>query len=157
MLERAERETRVQATGWEALVNRLLQVLFIYVLRASAEAERGSLAALADPGLRKVLEAVHEKPEDDWTLDRMARCAGVSRSVLVRRFRQVCGMSPMKYVTRWRMQRARTLLLRSASSAGEVSANVGYASEAAFNRVFKEHYGAPPGNYRNTWRKAANP
>ena len=72
----------------------------------------------------------------------------MSRSAFVRRFSAVCGVAPMRYLTRWRMTRAGHLLARSQDSLGEIAAHVGYASEAAFSRVFKKEVGLPPAAYR---------
>ena len=140
MLEFAEHEARRRSTGWQGVVERLSQILFVYVLRAHMERageSAGALGALSDPQLSNALVAMHGDPAADWTLDTLAQRAGMSRSVFVRRFSAVCGMSPMKYLTRWRMNRAYVLLTRTETAVPDIAARVGYVSESAFNRVFK--------------------
>jgi len=155
MLEFAEHESRRQPTGWEGVVERLSQILFVYVLRAHMEkdeATSGALGALADPQLAAALQAIHGDPAHEWSLDTLAQRAGMSRSVFVRRFTAATGVAPMKYLTRWRMSRANFLLAKTTTSVGDVASSVGYASEAAFNRVFKEHFEAPPATFRKQLR-----
>ena len=157
MLAFTEHESRSRPTGWQGVVERLSQILFFYVLRAHLDQDRerlGALAALSDPQLASVMTCIHDAPATDWTLDTLAQRAGMSRSAFVRRFSSVCGIAPMKYLTRWRMTWARHLLARTASSVAEVAARVGYASEAAFSRAFREQFDEPPGAFRRTQNAA---
>jgi len=150
-----EQESRARSTGWQGVVERLSQILLVYVLRAHMEREEetaGALSALADPQLATALQAIHASPATDWSLDTLAQKARMSRSAFVRRFNAQCGVSPMRYLTQWRMSRARHLLGHSEASAGEVAAQVGYASEAAFNRAFKDYFDEPPGAFRRQAR-----
>ncbi len=158
MLAFTEQESRARSTGWQGVVERLSQILLVYVLRAHMEREEetaGALSALADPQLATVLQAIHASPATDWSLDTLAQKASMSRSAFVRRFNAQCGVSPMRYLTQWRMSRARHLLGHSEASAGEVAAQVGYASEAAFNRAFKDYFNEPPGAFRRQSRAGA--
>jgi transcriptional regulator GlxA family with amidase domain len=72
----------------------------------------------------------------------------MSKTVFAERFRVALGLTPARYLASWRMHKARALLDRSNRSIREIAWDVGYESEAAFNRVFKEHFGSPPGRYR---------
>lgn len=151
LLAHLDHEAREREIGHGEITRRLSEILFLEVLRAHAEQAEGPglLAALADPALRRALEALHAAPERSWTLAGLAGEAGASRSVLAERFRERLGTSPMRYLARWRLEKARHLLRRRDLSVGEIAAAVGYASEAAFNRAFKEAYGAPPGRLRS--------
>jgi AraC-like DNA-binding protein len=82
-------------------------------------------------------------------VDDVAREAGTSRTVLGERFNAVMGQAPMEYVTSWRMQLAADRLRNSDSSLASIAANVGYESEAAFNRAFKRVTGVTPGRWRD--------
>jgi AraC-like DNA-binding protein len=79
----------------------------------------------------------------------LAREVGVSRSALAQRFTELTGEAPMRYLTGWRIQLAKHLMLQTGLPIAEVADRVGYESEAAFNRAFKREVGAPP----VTWRK----
>lgn len=157
MLAFTEHESRARPRGWQGVVERLSQILFIYVLRAHLDQEpatAGAVAALADPQLAAALECIHGAPATDWTLDTLAQRCGMSRSSFVRRFNGTVGVAPMRYLTRWRMTKARHLLAQTEASASEVAGLVGYASEAAFHRAFRDHFDVPPAAYRRRARAA---
>lgn len=150
ILRHVEHEARTRPSGYVEVVRRLSEILLIEVLRARTEIGGASaLAALADPQIGRVLGAIHAEPHTEWSLDRLARIAGQSRTLFAERFRARLGMPPMKYLAYWRMQKARTLLSRTGSSVADVARRVGYSSESAFTRTFREQFGAPPGSYRN--------
>jgi AraC-like DNA-binding protein len=106
------------------------------------------LAAIAVKQIGAALALMHKHPARGWTLDMLARGAGVSRSALALRFHQLVGHTPMQYLTIWRMQLARKLLAESALSTAAVAERAGYQSEAAFSKAFKKAVGKGPGAYR---------
>ncbi|MEM7221875.1 MAG: AraC family transcriptional regulator [Pseudomonadota bacterium] len=137
--------------GSEAIVLRLTEIIFIQVIRTYAEgagAEQRIISGIADPQIGRALAAVHRSPESPWTLENLAREAGLSRTSFVLRFNELMGMTALQYLTRWRTQKARKLLIEDTIPPAEVAARVGYQSEAAFARVFKKHYGVGPATYR---------
>jgi AraC-like DNA-binding protein len=73
---------------------------------------------------------------------------GLSRTRLADRFRHFLGMSPIAYLTDWRMRMAAEALEKTDKSVVEVAMDVGYNSEAAFNRAFKRTYNFPPAQFR---------
>lgn len=136
--------------GREAIIGRLSEVLFLQAVRVWAEGSGhppGVMAALADPAIGRSLVSFHGDPGRAWTLESMAREAGLSRTLFAARFRALMGQTPMQYVASWRMQKARDLLQQRGATLGEVAGRVGYASVAAFSRVFKKWVGASPGRY----------
>jgi AraC family transcriptional regulator, alkane utilization regulator len=84
-------------------------------------------------------------------VDELARKAGLSRSALGERFNALIGVPPMQYLTRWRTSLGATQLRESNVAIIRVATEVGYESEAAFNRAFKREFGLPPA----AWRKQA--
>jgi AraC family transcriptional regulator, alkane utilization regulator len=139
------------APGAELMLGYMMQMLFMEVLRRHVNDVSGSknwLTALGDPIVRRALQAVHENPTRRWTVDDLARQAGTSRTVLADRFRSLMGQTPMDYVTGWRMQIAAGRLRDGRDSIGMIAADVGYESEAAFNRAFKRVTGVTPGQWR---------
>ncbi|MFM9881949.1 MAG: cupin domain-containing protein [Burkholderiales bacterium] len=146
-------ETRTRGTGWQEVVQRLSEVLFICVLRehmGRSPHSTGALTAIADPRIGDALQAIHADPAARWSVDTLAERAAMSKTVFAERFRHLVGVTPARYVVLWRMLKARSLLEKSELQASAVASRVGYASEAAFNRVFKAYFGAPPGRYRRT-------
>lgn len=93
---------------------------------------------------------MHGRPAEAWTLDALAREVGLSRSVFADRFTELMRAPAMHYLSNWRLQLAANLLEQQRLSIAQAAAEVGYESEAAFNRAFKKQVGIPPG----AWRRA---
>lgn len=145
------REVREGHPGHEAVVSRLSEILFVQVVRAWARRtrhDRGVLAALADPHLGAALDAIHTEPRAPWTLAMLSRRAAMGRSAFVERFGSVVGETPLRYLTRWRIQVAKRLLADPRLALGQIAERVGYDSAASFSRVFKKAAGVSPGQYR---------
>ena len=83
-----------------------------------------------------------------WTVKSLAAAAGMSRSALASRFKELLGQTPLEYVTDWRMQKAIQLLQEGDKKLMEIAQSVGYESDAAFSKSFKRVLGVSPGEYR---------
>jgi AraC-like DNA-binding protein len=127
--------------------------LFIEVIRRYAAhlpaGAKGWFAALNDPIVGRALRLIHADPARRWTVDDLAHAAGSSRTVLAERFNAVIGQPPIEYVTSWRMQLAAERIRSGNENIAAVAADVGYESEAAFNRAFKRVTGMTPGRWRD--------
>jgi AraC family transcriptional regulator, alkane utilization regulator len=138
--------------GTQTMLGRLMEVLFVEVLRRHAArlpaGSKGSLAALNDPVVGRALHLVHTHPARRWTADDLARESGASRTVLAERFKALLGRPPIDYVTGWRIQLAADRLRNGKDSIAGIAIEVGYESEAAFNRAFKRVTGITPGRWR---------
>ena len=108
----------------------------------------GWLAGARDPIVGRSLGLLHSRVAHPWTIAGLADEVGISRSALVERFTRYLSEPPMAYLTRWRLQMAARLLESTSRGVAEIAADVGYESEAAFNRAFKREFGQPPGRYR---------
>src|SRR4029079_7703801 len=108
-------------------------------------------AGLRDPFVGKALAFMHAQPARDWTIEELAREAGLSRSVLAERFPGLVGLPPMQYLAKWRMQIASGLLSEGSANLASIAHEIGYESEAAFSRAFKKMVGLPP----SVWRRRA--
>jgi AraC-like DNA-binding protein len=132
---------------------RLPELLLIDALRlhlANAPAsEHGWLAGLRDPVLAPAMKAIHTAPERKWTVADLAAEAAVSRSLLDGRFRDVLGLSPIRYANEWRMRIAQDLLATTEATVGAIARRVGYDSEEAFSRAFKRAHGQSPSLWRS--------
>jgi AraC-like DNA-binding protein len=138
--------------GRTALLAKLAEALFIETLRrymAELPAERtGWLAAARDPAIGRALAAIHREPAQAWTVEGLAKQSGASRSVFASRFNQLLGEAPLAYVARWRIHLGARLLETTDDTVLQVALQVGYESEAAFNRAFKREFDLPPARYR---------
>ena len=152
VLELLAVETEGPSLGSEAVVSRLFELLFVHAVRAYSSQPgaptKGWMAAIADRQLARAVEAMHDEPASDWTVEALARVAGMSRSAFASRFRSVVGQTPLEYLTQWRMYTATSLVQQRDMPLAEVSRYVGYESVAAFNRVFKRVTGSTPGAFR---------
>jgi AraC-like DNA-binding protein len=140
------------APGQQTLLDRLLDLNLVFALRSwwarAGDAAPGWYRALAEPGLRRVLEQLHAAPAADWTVPAMADLAGMSRAAFSARFRQVTGQPPGTYLTSVRMQRAEDELARTDATLAEIAATVGYRNEYAFATAFRRRHGVSPGKWR---------
>ncbi len=139
--------------GSDAIVYRLTEIIFIQAVRAlvqNAGDAAGSLAGVLNPKLGKCLSKVHVEPDKPWTVEMMASEAGMSRTTFAEKFTSLMGMTPLGYVTHWRMQQARRELVETERPLAAIAEQVGYGSEAAFNRAFKRQFDATPGEMRRT-------
>jgi transcriptional regulator GlxA family with amidase domain len=94
------------------------------------------------------MKAMHDQPGAAWTVERMARIAGVSRATFSRRFGDLVGETPMAYLNGWRLAVASDLLARGTDTVDAVAREVGYANGYALSVAFKRVYGLRPSDYR---------
>lgn len=151
-------EADASRAGGEAVLAKLSEVLFVETLRAYIAHlptdQTGWLAGARDLEVGKALTLMHRNPAHPWTIASLAKEAGVSRSVLAERFRHYLNQTPMNYLTQWRLQLGAQLLDSTNYSVAQIAPEVGYESEAAFNRAFKRQFTVPPARYRNQSRSA---
>jgi AraC-like DNA-binding protein len=138
--------------GSDAILAKLSEALFVDTLRRYVaglpEQQTGWLTGARDPIVGKSLGLLHSRIAHPWTIADLAEEVGISRSALVERFTRYLAEPPMTYLTRWRLQLAARSLEKTSRGVADIAAQVGYESEAAFNRAFKREFGQPPGRYR---------
>lgn len=148
------------ALGTQIVLDKLADVLFVMAVRHHIRQradQRGLLAALADARLCKALSAMHAQPGEPWTLETLAQTAGMSRSSFAQRFTELVEVSPIEYLTRWRMTRAELMLRNPRASVTRVAGELGYETEAAFRRAYKRVHGVGPGAVRRWARHLLEP
>ncbi len=150
-------EMAQQAPGSDVAANRLAEVLFVQILRAHVASipckrKNGWLSAIFDPQIGKALQAVHADIAAPWTVESIADAAGMSRSSFAVRFKELLGLTPIRYVAEWRMQKSLQLLEHGEAKLSDLGLQVGYETDAAFNKAFKRAIGVTPGRYRSSFR-----
>ena len=157
MIGHAVEQLEAGVPGSNAVVARLAEVLFAEALRRyvlqSPPQRSGWLAGAADPAIGRALAKLHQAPAYAWTLEALAEAAGLSRSTLTERFARYLGQGPMAYLTEWRLELAAEALRTTSRSVLQIAGEVGYESEAAFNRAFKRRFDLPPARYRKSVRE----
>ena len=132
--------------GRQAVLDRLMEVVFIQVLRDAMDQQRlqvGLLAGLADARLAKAINAMHSAPAQAWTLEQLAEQCGMSRARFATHFHDVVGITPGNYLTQWRLAIAQSLL-RQGKPVQWISDTVGYGSPSALSRAFRAQLGMSP-------------
>jgi AraC-like DNA-binding protein len=142
-------EFQDQAPGRTKALNLLLEYIFVLLVRRSvmdSKISSGLLYALQDGRLAAVFNAIHQQSEALWTVEKLASLANMSRSKFSAYFTQVMDISPMGYVTAWRMKLAQDLL-RDGVQIKVIASTVGYSSQASFSRTFLNVVGWPPAEW----------
>ncbi|MCA9692302.1 MAG: AraC family transcriptional regulator [Nannocystaceae bacterium] len=142
-------ESSAERAGRDLILTRLVEVLLIEALRASAgnDAPPGLLRGLGDERLAPAIRQMHDRVDRPWTVSELARASALSRSAFFDRFTRSVGVPPMEYLLAWRMAVAKNLLRDHDLSVGEVAERVGYASSSTFSTAFKRHVGRSPKRY----------
>lgn len=137
--------------GGDLIALKMSEALFAQAIRVHLESlspDDSSLAGFADPQLSRALSAFHKAPAQSWTVEQLARIAGMSRTGFAQSFSAKMGVTPMQYLTTWRMQIACQGLVEQGLNVADAAELAGYASEAAFSRVFRKQIGVSPAAYR---------
>ncbi len=151
-------EMKSPSQGSAVMVARILDLLFIQILRAWAagtDAEPNWLAGALDPQIGLALSAIHRDPGHGWTVGELARECSLSRSAFAARFAARVGKPPATYLAHVRLDAATVLLRGTSLPVALIAENVGYTSEPAFSRAFRHRYGAPPARWRRDMTTAA--
>lgn len=150
-------ESGAQRPGRELVLSRLVEILLVEALRLTqaADAPAGLLRGLGDARLAEAIRSIHAEPARAWTMARLARAAGLSRSAFFERFARNVGVPPMEYLLGWRMALAKDLLRRRDIDLAEIAERVGYGSASTFSTAFSRHVGQPPGRYARSLAERA--
>ena len=146
-------ELNNERPGSSIMLKCLSEIMFINIIRAYLEQAlpgSGFLSALNDPRISKALKLMQDSPQNNWTLESLASEIGMSRSVFFNQFKKLVHETPLSYLTNWRIRQAQKLLMMDNSNISQIAVNVGYQSEAAFNRIFKSKTGQTPAVYRRS-------
>lgn len=145
---------RIGATGFlgQVAATRLAESFLASVLidyfMFGKDFHQRDLSSIDDTCVTKAIGFMLHGMEDDWDTATLARKVNLSRSTFVSRFLAALGQSPSRFLLSIRMRKASDLLLKTNLPLIKVATEVGYGSEAAFNRAFRRWFGEPPGHFR---------
>lgn len=134
--------------GSQIVVERLAEAYLVQLLRLFMQTKKiqfGLFAGLSDSKLARAIVAIHERPHEAWQVASLAEKAGMSRSAFSGLFKTTMGMTPMAYLTSWRMRLAAQRIKQGDENIAILCHELGYQSEAAFRRAFKKVIGIAPG------------
>lgn len=150
--QRAAEEFATGGIGSSTVLGKLAELLFVEAIRRYLATlphdQTGWLAGLRDAKIGKALAMLHAQPAHAWTADELAKASDMSRSAFAERFTGFVGMPPMRYLSHWRLQLAAVRLRESPRAIAQIAYEVGYESEAAFSRAFKQAFSVTPGKWR---------
>ena len=107
--------------------------------------------------LRRARDHVDRHYRTPLCLDDLAKVAGVSKFHLVRAFLSTYGETPIRYLTRRRIERAQNLLRAANLTVTEVCMLVGFSSLGSFSSRFAQLVGESPTAYRDRWAARGGP
>ncbi|HSY79100.1 MAG TPA: AraC family transcriptional regulator, partial [Verrucomicrobiae bacterium] len=159
LLDQLISERAAELPGSSLASAQLAQLLFVQILRAHMEASgplaAGWLRAVGDDRLAPALRLMHGDPGHAWQLEELAKAAAMSRTTFAQHFKMVAGVSPLAYLTKWRMRLAERALREESIPVSALAGELGYTSESAFSNAFKRVTGNAPKRYRTAARAAS--
>lgn len=138
--------------GSKTFINALMMQVVIVLLRSESLAEVCRIPTQKDPRLVAVAAAILGNPEHRYTVESLARHAGMSRSRFNHHFTETYKCSPMEFVRSVRLSSAATLLRGSRLPVKAIAASVGYSSRSQFSHAFQLRYGVAPMRFRRQGR-----
>jgi transcriptional regulator GlxA family with amidase domain len=141
--------------GSRVLVEALLKQCLVLVLRhqiSDGGAELPWMSGIADPRLFRALEALFERPQSAWSVERLAVIAGMSRSAFAASFERAFGRPPMTMLKVVRLRKAGQLLATTPLQVSEVARAVGFSSRSNFSQAFSKLHGMDPTAFRQRSR-----
>ena len=145
--------------GAGATRSRLAEILFVEALARFVQSippgGKGWLAGLNDRFVGRALALVHGRPSEGWTVEKLGRAVGLSRSALAERFSEVMGEPIFAFLTRWRLLVAAESLIAGNRPIRALAREAGYESAGAFSAAFKRAFGKTPTQWRRRAKRRA--
>jgi len=157
-LEHLSSEYDAKTPGAGVVINKLTEIVLIELIRFHLKkvGDHNFVTALYDKQIGKALELIHTQPQHHWTLELLATEVGVSRAVFARRFKSLVGQTMFQYLTAVRMRIASERLRDTNISVANIAEQVGYVSDMAFGKTFKDTFGKTPVAWRREHRERLN-
>ena len=155
ILDMIATEALKQHTGASLVLDRLVEFLFVHILRSWVNSPKGKkeanwMNALRDDRIAAAIGILRSQPKRPWTVERLSACVNLSRSPFALRFKQKVGQSPMTYLRQLRLDLATELMTAGNWKLKEIAAQVGYESETSFGKAFKSVFGISPGTWQTS-------
>ncbi|GLO69097.1 AraC family transcriptional regulator [Phaeobacter inhibens] len=144
-------ETGGRKMGGDLIALKMSEAILAQAIRSfieNGDAHEWALGGFSDKNISRALDAFHKAPAERWTVEALASTAGMSRTGFAVQFQKLMQMPPMEYVTGWRMEIAKKVLLKDGTSLTDAAESAGYASDSAFTRAFKKETGQTPADFR---------
>lgn len=152
-------ESRFRTAGSQALANTLMKACLVELLRGDLDQLQrpgGQPSILLKPGVGRSAIAILSQPSAAHTVASLASAAGMSRSTFAKAFVEDTGTTPIEFVTRARLAKARDLIGATESPITSIAMAVGFASRSHFSSRFRLRYGEDPSAFRKRMRQETN-
>lgn len=138
----------MQGLRWELKKKSLMLELIALVIENNDDIKKNSLPN-HHLAVKKALDHIYANLEEKICLQDIVKKSGICRALLVRLFKQECGLTPMKFVYKAKIEKAKNILSSGGMPIKEIADLLSFADIYHFSRVFKDITGTPPGTYRN--------
>lgn len=151
LLDILSEETRQMSVGAGLIANRVTEMIFVRMIGVWIETRKKGaaswLSALDNNKINQALALLHQNPEKNWKAGRLAEAVGMEKSTFRKKFVEVVGTPPQRYLIKWKMNLALGYLQSGELNVGEVATRIGFTRDG-FSRSFKKHFGIPPIDYK---------
>jgi AraC family L-rhamnose operon regulatory protein RhaS len=128
----------------------LLRAVLVELKRiVSGEAIDFGTHTWSEKKVQALLTELSSNCDQQWTLKQMSDLCGIQRTRLNTVFQKLTGCTPMEYLTRLRMERAKTLLRETETKVIDIAFECGFSSSQYFANTFKHATGMTPSEYRS--------
>jgi transcriptional regulator GlxA family with amidase domain len=144
----------IEADHGPKLALAVAKTMVVYARRRGGQSQFSALLAAEEaasstgPRLAKLAAAISERPQEDWTVERLAAESVMSPRSFARRFPALFGTTPAKYVERIRLEAARSALERGGQPIARIAATCGFGSAETLRRSFQRAFRVAPADYR---------
>jgi len=147
-------EQQQQQPGSQIICASLAQLLLVAIIRQYYLNHPQPRFPIIDSVIYQALNLMHERLDKSLTLDQLAKELGMSRTLFINRFKAATGQTPIHYLTNWKMTMARKILREQDLPMSKIADQLGYGSETAFQRAYRNYFNQTPGTYRKEKRLA---
>ena len=96
----------------------------------------------------RIMQSINKNLDNsDYTVETMSADAGLSRSQLHRKMKELTGLSPSEFLRNLRLEQAARLLRERKANVSQVAYAVGFSTLGNFSKAFKQHFGVSPTEY----------
>ena len=112
---------------------------------------RESIKKTTDDKVKEMMEYIHIHYQEKITVEHLASIANVSKRACFRLFQDNIHMTPLEYMTSYRLRKACAMLTETTESITQIAYNSGLGNSSYFGKMFREHFGCTPAQYRKNW------
>ncbi|MBP3657517.1 MAG: helix-turn-helix domain-containing protein [Clostridia bacterium] len=138
--------------GYEFTLRHYLTEIWLELFElVRGDLEANSRINPSDEKMKAMMRFIHSHYQESISVEDIAREAHISKRVCFRLFQENLHMTPLEYMTSYRLRKACQRLVDTNESITQIAYNCGLGSSSYFGKVFRERYGCTPAAYRKSW------